>query len=108
MTDKFQIKQDWLKSNKFKCIMAGGADVIRTTKYRKYIGKGYLWVTFTKPEYGYESVIDPTVTFKWTSKSKPLGGLESFDYDPKADQLPWLERSLEWYKELQTEIKQAS
>ena len=106
----FDAKCDWTKQNKFKLVTCYNGEVISKTEYLKYIGKGYLRVSFEQPSQSYELQIEKTVTFSWRSPSKVLGGNQSYVFSLDTDfgsafELELLELSLVWYKELQDEIK---
>lgn len=108
--DAFEAKHEFAKQNKFKLVTCYNGEVSSKTEYRKYIGKGYLRVTFEEPSQSYELQIKKTVTFSWSSPSKVLGGEDSFVFPLDTDfgsafQLEHLKLSLSWYKELQDEIK---
>ena len=71
--DNFQQKRVWTKANKFKLMMAGGNGFTRNTEYRKYIGKQYLHVKFTTPEYEYqEAPLQPQIVFNYGNHTKTL------------------------------------
>ena len=65
-------KQTWTKANRFKLVMAGGNGFTRGSTYRKYVGKKYLTVKFSVPEYDYHDHSQPNITFTYGDHTKTL------------------------------------
>jgi len=66
------MKKQFTKANRFKLMMAGGNGFTRNTIYRKYVGKKYLTVTLSKPEYEYKDHTQPNITFTYGDHTKTL------------------------------------
>ena len=69
--DNFEIKKQFTKANRFKLIMAGGNGITRNQIYRKYVGKKYLTVNFSRPENEFD-VEEPDITFTYGEHTKTL------------------------------------
>ena len=110
ISNAFDACHSWAKENRFKLATCYNGEVMSKTVYRKYIGQGYLKVTFEQPSQSYKLQIENSVTFEWSSPTKVLGGHKSFTYPLDTDfgsafELQNLKNSLVWYKELQDKIK---
>jgi hypothetical protein len=72
-TESRLAKKQFTKANRFKLIMAGGNGFTRGATYRKYIGKNYLTVEFSRPEYEYEEgPVQPKIIFTYGDHTKIL------------------------------------
>ena len=70
--DNFEMKKQFTKANRFKLMMAGGNGFTRGATYRKYVGKKYLTVKFSTPEYEYSDHSQPMIEFTYGEHSKTL------------------------------------